>query len=126
MSTTPESTTPVRKPYLPPTLTTYGQVSALTQAGTKGTAELIGLSPTRKSSDRRLKDTVARLGDHPLGFGLYTFAYKDEYKARCGEGRQFGVMADEVEVVMPDAVSLDADGFKQVDYSMLGIKTTVH
>ena len=30
-------------------------------------------------------------------------------------------MADEVEAVMPAAVSVGADGYKQVDYAMLGI-----
>ena len=30
-------------------------------------------------------------------------------------------MADEVEVVMPEAVCIDREGFKMVDYAMLSI-----
>ena len=30
-------------------------------------------------------------------------------------------MADEVEGIVPEAVSLDADGFRRVDYARLGI-----
>ena len=42
------------------------------------------------------KNNVVRIGTHPLGLGLYLFDYKPEYQDRCGQGRQFGVMADEV------------------------------
>ena len=43
-----------------------------------------------------------RIGHHPNGFGLYLFDYKVEFQGAWGRGRQFGVMADEVESVMPD------------------------
>lgn len=43
-----------------------------------------------------------------------------------GHGRQFGVMADEVEQVMPEAVSVHPDGYKMVDYAMLGISRNLH
>ncbi len=36
-------------------------------------------------------------------------------------GRQFGVMADEVEAVLPQAVVMHPDGYKRVDYALLGI-----
>ena len=74
------------------------------------------------SSDRRVKRNIVRVGDHPLGIGLYLFDYDPERGARWGHDRQFGVMADEVEAVMPAAVSVGADGYKQVDYAMLGIR----
>ena len=72
-------------------------------------------------SDRRTKENIARIGCHPLGMGLYLFDYKPQYREQCGLGRQFGVMADEVEAIVPDAVSMGEDGFKRVDYGMLGI-----
>lgn len=56
-----------------------------------------------------------------MGFGLYLFDFKEQYKDAFGRARQFGVMADEVEAVMPEAVMLRADGFKAVYYEMLGI-----
>ena len=76
-------------------------------------------------SDRRVKRNIVRVGDHPLGIGLYLFDYDPERSARWGHDRQFGVMADEVETVMPAAVSVGADGYKQVDYAMLGISRAV-
>lgn len=62
-------------------------------------------------SDRRLKSNIERIGTHPKGFGIY------EYDL-FGERRQ-GVMADEVEKVIPDAVKVHETGFKMVDYSRL-------
>lgn len=80
-------------------------------------------------SDRALKENIVRIDTHPLGFGVYLFDYKPEYRHTCGFGRQFGVMADEVERVMPFAVSVAPTGFKSVDYGKLGIRrprTGVH
>ena len=73
------------------------------------------------ASDPRLKRKIARVGTHPLGIGLFLFDYKPEFRERFGTGRQFGVMADEVELVMPQAVSVHPDGYRMVDYAMLGI-----
>jgi hypothetical protein len=66
------------------------------------------------------------VGEHFLGIGLYLFDYKPEYRDQWGHGRQFGVMADEVESVMPQAVSIHPDGYKVVDYAMLGISLAMH
>jgi hypothetical protein len=35
-------------------------------------------------------------------------------------------MADEVEQVMPEAVSVHPDGYKMVNYAMLGISRVLH
>ena len=117
--------------YTPPALILYGQVAALTQGSTTcGSNDSSSCSPGTTmgpmSSDRRLKENIARVGTHPLGMGLYLFDYKAEYQGRWGEGRQFGVMADEVEAVMPAAVSLHPDGYKLVDYGMLGVAIQPH
>jgi hypothetical protein len=39
-----------------------------------------------------------------------------------GRGRQFGVMADEVETVFPDAIFINSGGYKMVDYDRIGIE----
>jgi len=62
-------------------------------------------------SDRRLKSNIVRVGDHPLGIGVYEY---DIFG-----GRQRGVMADEVEKVMPDAVLEHPSGYKMVNYGKL-------
>jgi len=77
-----------------------------------------------QTSDRAAKENIVLIGTHPLGIGLYLFDYKPAYRQTWGCGRQFGVMADEVEGVMPEAVSIHADGHKLVDYAMLGISRT--
>ena len=75
-------------------------------------------------SDRRLKETFREIGSHPLGFNLYLFTFKPEFRDKYGQGRQFGVMADDAERVIPEAVSVDSDGYRSVNYAMLGISRT--
>lgn len=61
-------------------------------------------------SDRRLKSNIKRVGTDPRGFGIYEY---DLFGCR-----QRGVMADEIEKVMPAAVTIDS-GFKRVNYGLL-------
>jgi len=74
-----------------------------------------------KKSDRAFKTNWTRIGTHPMGIGLYLFDYRAEFQELAGRGRQFGVMADEVEAVMPEAVVMHPDGYRRVNYAMLGI-----
>lgn len=80
----------------------------------------------QSGSDRLMKENVVYVDCHPLGIGLYLFDYKPEFRDLWGHGRQFGVMADEVEQVMPEAVSVHPDGYKMVNYAMLGISRNLH
>jgi hypothetical protein len=108
----------LKKTYQKPVLKTYGLVKHLTQsAGSANGDAGAGMMP----SDRAVKENIVRIDIHPLGFDLYLFDYKPAYRERCGYGRQFGVMADEIETVMPEAVSTHPDGYKMVNYAMLGI-----
>jgi len=113
----------VKKPYRRPVVQEFGKLHHLTQGTGGNGADAAG--PMTKKSDIRTKQNIRRIGDHPLGFGLYLFDYKPEFRSQCGHGRQFGVMADEVEMVMPEAVCLESDGYKAVNYSMLGISHSV-
>jgi hypothetical protein len=123
-----------RKPYRKPSLTKFGEVRLLTQAGSNLPLEnSIGSSQNCNSadtphractpSDRRIKCDIVRIGEHPLGFGLYLFEYQPAFQAELGIGRRFGVMAQEVEPILPGAVETQPSGFKAVDYEMLGIRT---
>jgi hypothetical protein len=68
-------------------------------------------------SDRRLKTNIEEVGvDQRTGLTLYEFAYKADPSKRF-----IGVMADEVDLVYPDAVT-ESDGYKQVRYDLLGIE----
>ena len=116
-----------KKPYTHPSLHIFGSLHLLTQGGSGGGNDGFGMMSGTMGmmgmgmSDRRLKENIVRIGTHPLGFGLYLFDYKPAYRGVSGDGRQFGVMADEVETVMPLAVATHPFGHKTVNYAMLGI-----
>lgn len=115
-----------KRSYAPPTLVVFGQVAALTQAQTgcsnnDSSTCAVGATMGPMLSDRAFKDNICRVGTHPLGIGLYLFDYKVECRDQWGHGRQFGVMADEVELVMPQAVTVHPDGYRMVRYGMLGM-----
>lgn len=123
-----------KAPYSPPTLVFYGKVAALTQSASgcdnNDNSSCAGVggrsSPKTAPSDPRVKERICRIGTHPKNIGVYLFNYKPEYCSQWGHGRQFGVMADEVERVMPEAVVVHPDGYKMVDYALLGITQNLH
>jgi hypothetical protein len=123
---------PKKKPYDQPSLKIYGSVKSLTAGGPTGPTEQNPGQPPGSCnsnpslnkagcSDRSAKENIVHIGTHALGIGLYLFDYKPKYRQTWGCGRQFGVMADEVEKVMPAAVCMHPDGYKMVYYAMLGI-----
>lgn len=116
----PAPTSQKKLPYQTPSLRMFGRVSSLTQAISMG-ANGDGGQGMMVSSDRSIKENIVQVGVHPSGIGLYLFDYKPEFRSSTGQGRRFGVMADEVETLMPEAVSLHPDGYQQVNYSMLNI-----
>ncbi len=120
-----------RRVYKGMTLTRYGRISALTQAGTAceirdssnpGFCSIGMNSMNARYSDRTVKENIVQVGVHPLGFGLYLFDYKPTFRGQCGQGRQFGVIAQEVETVVPRAVTVNSDGYRSVNYGLLGIR----
>ena len=125
MTTPGKGTKAKRSPYNTPVLITFGHVKTLTQStgsvNGDGGQNMMPVMEVMTMSDPLLKENLVRIGSHPLGIGLYLFDYKPEYRDACGYGRQFGVMADEVEEIMPEAVSVHSNGYKMVDYALLGI-----
>lgn len=107
--------------YSKPSLRVFGSVTSLTMSGGSQNNDAGGSMSSTMMSDRKLKTNVVRVGAHPMGFGLYLFHYKDEFLSNESVPRRFGVMADEVEIVVPQAVLRRPDGFKMVDYGMIGI-----
>jgi hypothetical protein len=67
-------------------------------------------------SDIRFKHDIALLGHLDNGLGFYRFSYNGSDKAYVG------VMAQEVEAMIPAAVTRDREGFLMVDYDRLGIR----
>jgi hypothetical protein len=85
----------------------YGIQQSGANATTSGLFGLAGAA----LSDRRLKSNIERIGTHKLGIGVYEYDILGE--------RQQGVMADEVEKVMPEAVLMHPSGYKMVNYGLL-------
>lgn len=64
-------------------------------------------------SDERLKDNIKHIGTLESGIKVYEFTFKGDTTP------QVGVMAQEVEEILPEAVVTDADGYKRVNYGIL-------
>jgi len=98
----------------------YGIQQAAANANTSGLFGLAGAglgtygmmnAAPMAFSDRRLKSYIVRVGTHKTGIGVYEY--------NIFGNRQRGVMADEVEAIMPEAVILHPSGFKMVNYGVL-------
>lgn len=74
-----------------------------------GIASIAGLF-----SDSRLKENVKKVG-FEKGFNIYEFNYKGHPE------RYRGVMAQEVEKIIPEAVT-EVNGFKKVNYDKIGLR----
>jgi hypothetical protein len=85
--------------------------------GTLGAAAL--MAPL--ASDIRMKENIEQIGKLPNGLNVYTYEYKLEFKNDpfAGHGKHIGVMAQEVEQIMPEAVITRPDGYKMVNYGAL-------
>ena len=68
-----------------------------------------------RRSDIRLKHDIVLLGRLDNGIGFYRFSYNGSDQAYVG------VLAQEVQVVMPQAVARDRDGYLRVFYDKLGL-----
>lgn len=91
---------------------TYNQQTGTYNQNLAGLYSLAGAGAYGAAkSDRRLKSNINRIGTHKLGIGIY------EYDI---EGRhEIGVMAQEVEQVMPEAVIHHPDGYMMVQYGRI-------
>ena len=69
-------------------------------------------------SDARLKTNIKKV-DEVDGINLYTWDWTEEGKQKSNNTMTFGVLAQEVQQVMPSAVTEHANGYLMVDYSQL-------
>jgi hypothetical protein len=82
---------------------------------------LMSLGGAAMMSDIRTKENIVAIGTLPNGLPFYQFEYKPEFKDHplAGHGKFVGVMAQEVQAVMPDAVINLENGYLAVDYGKL-------
>ena len=64
------------------------------------------------ASDKRLKENLKPVGKLENGLVVYCFNFKGS------PTRQIGLIAQEVQELIPEAVKVDADGFLRVDYDL--------
>jgi hypothetical protein len=93
----------------------FGGGSTQNLGGGEGTLGMSGGEGGVTVSDIRAKGGVERVGEAGRDLPLYRFRYKG------GSDEYIGVMAQDVLEVMPEAVSVGADGYYRVDYAKLGI-----
>lgn len=69
-------------------------------------------------SDKNLKENIEVIGQSESGIPICEFDYKDK---KFGTGRYRGVLAQDVEKIIPEAVITSDDGYRMVDYSMIDV-----
>jgi hypothetical protein len=81
----------------------------------------LGGAGIAKYSDIRIKENITRIGTLPNGLPFYQFEYISKFKDHplAGHGTHTGVMAQEVQALIPDAVITLDNGFMAVDYGKL-------
>ena len=89
----------------------YNQQIAQQNANTGGLFQLGAAALPFMFSDARLKSNIVKVGNHPLGIGIYEYDIFGH--------RERGVMAQELMQVMPDAVHQHSSGYFMVDYGRL-------
>jgi len=77
-------------------------------------------------SDIRLKEDIRRLGKSPSGLPVYSFKYREDMKEHLRDSVDthtiyFGVMAQDLLELAPDAVGVDPSGYYNVDYSKIDV-----
>ena len=72
-------------------------------------------------SDIRLKTNIKQVGKLDNGIKLYTWKWTDEAKKIVNNQPEYGVIADEVQHIIPEAVIRGSDGYLRVNYAAIGV-----
>lgn len=94
----------------------FGYINPLWAAGTGNTDALktqAQIAGAFMMSDEKTKQNITKIGENN-GLNIYEFEFKPEYEQPAG--KHIGVIAQEVEQVLPDAVK-EINGIKHVDYN---------
>ncbi len=82
----------------------------------RGVARRTTRRVVRRRSDVNLKHDISLIGHLDNGLGFYRFSYNGSDKAYVG------VIAQEVQTILPTAVVRGNDGYLRVDYDLLGLQ----
>jgi len=76
-----------------------------------------GIGTLIRASDFRLKENLNKIGQLPSGLGLYSWDWKESAPSDAKNDPTIGVIAQEVQQLIPEAIVQRADGYMAVDYS---------
>ncbi len=88
------------------------------QVGNSGDGSTARANSWNTFSDRKLKNGIVKI-ENPSEKLEHLNGYYYYWKEGSDKSRQVGVIAQEVEEVLPEIVSTDAEGIKSLDYSKL-------
>jgi len=92
-------------------------------AGQVGAAYVTGGTSAAAGSDRRLKSNIDYVDTDALGLKWYTWDWNDIAKdLGISVDPEYGVIAQEVREIFPEAISEGSDGYLRVNYKMLADK----
>ncbi len=94
------------------------RAGCVVRPGVRGVARRTTRRVVRRRSDMTLKHDISLLGHLDNGLGFYRFSYNDSDSDKV----YVGVMAQEVQTVMPAAVVRGSDGYLRVFYDKLGLR----
>ena len=70
-------------------------------------------------SDVRLKNEITFIGKLENGIKIYKWKWNEKGKELAGDQVEFGVLAQEVQKIVPEAVITGPDGYLMVNYGAL-------
>jgi hypothetical protein len=99
-------------------LGTRGVDASKGAANAAAVGDLVGAGLTYMAlSDARAKSNITRIGETGKGIPLYTWDWNEIGKRIADNQPNVGVIAQEVQTLIPDAVIQGADGYLRVNYA---------
>jgi hypothetical protein len=96
----------------------FGGAGSLLGGVTAGATDVV-TEFIKKISDVSLKTNIEPVGKLPNGIKLYTWDWTEKGKELAGDTPTYGVLAQEVQQIIPEAVTRGEHGYLTVDYSKL-------
>ena len=96
----------------------FGGAGSLLGGVTGGATDIV-TELIKKISDVSLKTNIEPVGKLPNGINLYTWDWTEKGKELAGDTPTYGVLAQEVQQIIPEAVTRGEHGYLTVDYSKL-------
>ena len=106
--------------------TSQGYTSQVMPGGPSTAQQIAGLigagaQAYGAASDIALKRDIKRVGKLPNGINVYKWSWTEEAKKIVGNQPEYGVIAQEVQEILPHAVKRGDHGYLMVNYAALGV-----